>query len=40
MHKTRNYISYDQDNTLQTSFGPCSFEVKRKMSWSDILLPR
>lgn len=40
MQKTRNYISYDQDNTLQTSFGPCSFEVKRKMPWSDILLPR
>lgn len=40
MHKTRNYILYDQDITLQTSFGPCSFEPKREMSQCVALLPQ
>lgn len=40
MHKTRNYIPYDQGNTSQSSFRPCSFEAKWEMSCSDVLLPR
>lgn len=31
MHRARNYILYDQDNTLQTSLEPHSFEHNRNV---------